>query len=218
MKPTIILLDNFDSFTYNLVDQCRNLGFDVTIYRNDLPLDLVLSAISKVTNPVVMLSPGPGNPQQAGILLPLIEALRGRVPMIGICLGHQALVQAYGGTVSGAGDIVHGKSAMMAHDGQAMFAGLTSPMPIARYHSLVASQVPQSLTISATLANHDMVMAVRQDDERVCGFQFHPESILTTNGAALLTAALAWAQAQPPQPCPPHNLSASNLATSNKEC
>lgn len=122
----------------------------------------------------------------------LLTRLRGKLPIIGICLGHQAIVEAYGGYVGQAGEILHGKASSIEHDGQAMFAGLTNPLPVARYHSLVGSNIPAGLTINAHF--NGMVMAVRHDADRVCGFQFHPESILTTQGARLLEQTLAWAQ------------------------
>lgn len=137
-----------------------------------------------------MLSPGPGAPAQAGCLPELLTQLRGRLPIIGICLGHQAIVEAYGGHVGQAGEILHGKASPIRHDNQGMFAGMPNPLPVARYHSLVGSQVPASLTINAHY--NDMVMAVRNDADRICGFQFHPESILTTQGAQLLNQTLAW--------------------------
>jgi len=191
----IVLLDNFDSFTYNLVDQFRSLGYPVTIYRNSLSADQMEQALAEKNNPVLVLSPGPGAPADAGCMPELIKRVRGKVPMIGICLGHQAIVEAYGGKVEGAGDIVHGKSAMMSHSAHTVFGDLPSPLSIARYHSLVATEVPDSLT---TVADVDgLVMAVTNDQDRVCGYQFHPESILTTQGAQLLTNTLNWVMSKP---------------------
>jgi len=173
----IFLLDNFDSFTYNLVDQFRSLGYPVRIYRNSLPASRIMSA------------PGPGAPHEAGCLIDLIKLARGQVPILGICLGHQALCEAYGGTVGAAGEIVHGKRSLIEHNGHGAFAGLPSPLPVARYHSLVATYVPEELTVIAHYQG--MPMAIEQQDERVLGFQFHPESIMTSEGARLLTQALA---------------------------
>jgi anthranilate synthase component 2 len=191
----ILLLDNIDSFTWNLVDQLRANGHQVVIYRNQVPAYTILERLAQMENPVLMLSPGPGAPSQAGCMPELLNTLRGRLPIIGICLGHQAIVEAYGGHVGQAGEILHGKASAITHDGEAMFAGLPSPLPVARYHSLVGSQVPATLTVNATF--NDMVMAVRHDADRVCGFQFHPESILTTLGARLLEQTLAWALSDP---------------------
>jgi anthranilate synthase component 2 len=187
----IVLLDNFDSFTYNLVDQFRSLGYPVTIYRNSLSAIAFEDAVTKLDNPVVVLSPGPGAPSEAGCMPDVIQRLKGKVPMIGICLGHQAIVEAYDGIVAGAGEIVHGKSAMMTHNQHAIFDGLPNPLSIARYHSLVATKVTKQLTVTATV--DDLVMAVIQEEDKVCGFQFHPESILTTQGEQLLINTLNWA-------------------------
>lgn len=190
----ILLLDNIDSFTYNLVDQLRAFGHNVVIYRNSVPTETLLERLQDMVNPVLMLSPGPGAPSEAGCMPELLTLLRGRLPIIGICLGHQAIVEAYGGHVGQAGEILHGKASAIEHDNQGMFAGLSNPLPVARYHSLVGSNVPDVLTVNATF--NGMVMAVRHDGDRVCGFQFHPESILTTQGARLLEQTLAWALAE----------------------
>ena len=187
----IVFVDNFDSFTYNLVDQFRSLGHKVTIYRNHIPAQVIADAVTKLEEPVVVLSPGPGAPSEAGCMPELIQMLKGKVPMIGICLGHQAIVEAYGGTVAGAGEIVHGKVSMMAHQGHSIYQSLPSPLAIARYHSLVATEVPEALTITAEVNN--LVMSVVQEEDKVCGFQFHPESIMTTYGATLLANSIDWA-------------------------
>ncbi|PWC12456.1 anthranilate synthase component II [Brenneria corticis] len=189
----ILLLDNIDSFTYNLVDQLRASGHQVVVYRNHLPGGAIIQRLKNMERPVLMLSPGPGTPAAAGCMPELLRSLRGQLPIIGICLGHQAIVEAYGGHVGQAGEILHGKASIIDHDGQAMFAGLPHPLPVARYHSLVGSKIPAALTVNAHF--NDMVMAVRHDADRVCGFQFHPESILTTHGARLLEQTLDWALA-----------------------
>jgi anthranilate synthase/aminodeoxychorismate synthase-like glutamine amidotransferase len=189
----ILLLDNIDSFTYNLVDQLRASGHQVTIYRNQVPASLIMEKLAQMKNPILMLSPGPGKPSEAGCMPQLLQQLRGKLPIIGICLGHQAIVEAYGGVVDQAGEILHGKSSLITHDGLGMFAGLPSPLPVARYHSLVGTKIPAGLTVNAHF--NQMVMAVRHDEDRVCGFQFHPESILTTQGARLLNQTLDWALA-----------------------
>ncbi|KUE79690.1 MULTISPECIES: aminodeoxychorismate/anthranilate synthase component II [Aeromonas] len=186
----IFLLDNFDSFTYNLVDQFRSLGYPVRIYRNSLPAARIMEEIAACDGEAVLvLSPGPGAPHEAGCLIELITLARGKVPILGICLGHQALCEAYGGTVGPAGEIVHGKRSLIEHDGHGPFAGLSHPLPVARYHSLVATYVPPELTVTAHYQG--MPMAIEQPEDRALGFQFHPESILTSEGARLLTQALA---------------------------
>ncbi len=189
----ILLIDNVDSFTYNLVDQLRSSGHNVVIYRNQIPADVILEKLSQLEKPVLMLSPGPGTPSEAGCMPELLKRLRGQLPIIGICLGHQAIVETYGGYVGQAGEILHGKASSITHDDEGMFAGMNNPLPVARYHSLVGSQIPDGLTVNARYG--DMVMAVRHDKDRVCGFQFHPESILTSQGARLLEQTLAWALA-----------------------
>jgi anthranilate synthase component 2 len=190
----ILFIDNFDSFTYNLVDQFRSLGHQVRIYRNNLSVAQISAELEKLATPVVVLSPGPGAPSEAGCMPELIQTLKGKVPMIGICLGHQAIVEAYGGKVAGAGEIIHGKISMMAHQGHDIYQNLPSPLAIARYHSLVATEVPDALTVTAEVGG--LVMSVVQEQDKVCGFQFHPESIMTTYGATLLSNAIDWALAQ----------------------
>lgn len=187
----ILFIDNFDSFTYNLVDQFRTLGHDVTIYRNSLSAETIEQAVQQLENPVVVLSPGPGAPSEAGCMPELIQRLKGKVPIIGICLGHQAIVEAYGGKVAGAGEIIHGKVSMMVHDNHPTYQNLPSPFAIARYHSLVATHVSDALTVTAQVDG--LVMSVVEENHKVCGFQFHPESIMTTYGATLLENTIRWA-------------------------
>ncbi|MDC9596227.1 glutamine amidotransferase-related protein [Xenorhabdus anantnagensis] len=187
----ILLLDNVDSFTYNLVDQLRTHGHHVIIYRNTVSTDIIITKLNEMESPLLMLSPGPGKPSEAGCMPELLKHMIGQIPIIGICLGHQAIIEAYGGKVSAAQKILHGKATPATHDGKSMFSGLPNPLPVARYHSLTAVDVPTTLLVSASYG--DMVMAVRHDEHKVCGFQFHPESILTTRGAKLLEQTLAWA-------------------------
>ena len=189
----ILLIDNVDSFTYNLVDQLRASGHNVVIYRNQIPADVIIEKLSQLEKPVLLLSPGPGTPSEAGCMPELLKRLRGQLPIIGICLGHQAIVETYGGFVGQAGEILHGKASSITHDNEGMFAGMNNPLPVARYHSLVGSQIPDGLTATARFG--ERVMAVRHDADRVCGFQSHPESILASQGARLLEQTLAWALA-----------------------
>lgn len=185
----IYLLDNFDSFTYNLVDQFRSLGYEVIIYRNDVDADFIADKLLNETQPAALvLSPGPGAPHEAGSLMALIANVAGKVPMLGICLGHQALIEHYGGKVERAKQVVHGKASPTEHNGKGIFANLPSPLPVARYHSLVATQVPDCLEIIAT--TEDMPMAIIHQQDNAVGFQFHPESILTTLGSQLLVQSL----------------------------
>ncbi len=185
----VFLLDNFDSFTYNLVDQFRSMGAKVTIYRNDISPELI---IDKMANselpPVLVLSPGPGSPSDAGCLVPLVKQCIDRFPMLGICLGHQAIVEAFGGTIGLSPETVHGKSSPIHHDGTGAFSGLINPMPVARYHSLMAHKLPQELHVVAK--TDEIVMSVMNQQQTILGFQFHPESILTPDGEQLLAQSL----------------------------
>lgn len=191
----ILFLDNIDSFSYNLVDQLRSQGHHVVIYRNTLAADIIIEKLSQLTQPILFLSPGPGTPNQAGCMPELLRRLKGQLPIIGICLGHQAIIEAYGGSIAPVGDILHGKASLIEHDNQYMFAHLPNPLPVARYHSLKGETIPAALTINASFKQ--IVMAVRHDNDRVCGFQFHPESILTLNGAKLLEQTIVWALSKP---------------------
>ncbi|WP_019613301.1 aminodeoxychorismate/anthranilate synthase component II [Psychromonas ossibalaenae] len=188
-KQTLFFLDNFDSFTYNLVDQFKALGYPVKIYRNSLPASQVKAYIDASENEAALiLSPGPGTPSAAGCLIELIGLCKGQIPMLGICLGHQALIEQYGGVVGQAEQIMHGKSSLITHCGDRMFAGLSQPLSVARYHSLLGTSVPPSLEVVADF--NGMCMAVYNQQDRVIGFQFHPESILTCEGAKLLETSL----------------------------
>lgn len=186
----IVLLDNFDSFTYNLVSQLHMMGHQVQVFRNDVQAAFVAGhLLDEPQNRFLVLSPGPGAPHEAGCMMKLIGMVAGRVPILGICLGHQALVQHYGGIVSRAPQVVHGKSSHIFHSGRGVFAGVPSPLPVARYHSLVATSVPSCLDVIAR-TDDELVMAVAHYSDNVVGFQFHPESIITTNGQLLLENTL----------------------------
>lgn len=205
----IFMLDNLDSFTYNLVDEFQCLGFDPTIYRNTLSADFIFQQMQQCNEPVLLvLSPGPGEPSKAGCLMELITKCAGKYPILGICLGHQALVEHYGGKVSRAPEIVHGKASSISHRQCGVFENISQPLPVARYHSLVASQVPSALDIIAeyeTSTQVSLPMAIEHKQDAALGFQFHPESILTTYGGTLLAQTIDYLLAS--------NLSASNQAT-----
>ncbi|WP_448564526.1 aminodeoxychorismate/anthranilate synthase component II [Thalassotalea ganghwensis] len=190
----LFMLDNLDSFTYNLVDEFQTLGFEPTIYRNTLSADYIVAQMEACQSPVVLvLSPGPGDPQSAGCLMELIEKTAGRFPILGICLGHQALVEYYGGTIGRAPEIIHGKASNITHTASGVFADIKNPLPVARYHSLVATQVPSCLEVIAKYDINDDInlpMAISHQNDRVIGFQFHPESILTTFGSTLIEQSL----------------------------
>ncbi len=189
----IILIDNFDSFTYNLVNQLRPLVKRLRIFRNNISLDIISEQIlDQPTQQVIVLSPGPGDPSSAGITLPIIEKYAGHIPILGICLGHQAIIQSYQGTIGSAKTIIHGKACDITLDKSErdIFGELTSPFRAARYHSLAAIKIPEQLKVIAT--SEDEVMAVRHTTEKTLGFQFHPESILTPKGAQLIEQSLLW--------------------------
>ncbi len=189
----LFMLDNLDSFTYNLVDEFQCLGFEPIIYRNTLNADFIFNKMiehSELTNEDVMLvlSPGPGEPKNAGCLMALIAKCAGKVPMLGICLGHQALIEHYGGTVGRANEIVHGKSSPITHIESGAFKDIKNPLPVARYHSLIGTIIPEQLEIIAHY--NDLPMAICQQDDAILAFQFHPESILTIFGSTLLAQGL----------------------------
>ncbi|MCB4436593.1 aminodeoxychorismate/anthranilate synthase component II [Alteromonas sp. McT4-15] len=193
---TLFLLDNVDSFTYNLVDELRTLDLDIKVYRNTVSADMLFERMQEqaTKGPVIlMLSPGPGAPSEAGCMPALLNKVRGVFPVIGICLGHQAIVEHYGGTVGRASQVMHGKSSAITHTEKAMFEGLQQPLHVARYHSLVAHELPDALTVCASTVNDDgseAVMAVYSEGDRMLGFQFHPESILTAQGSLLLKQSI----------------------------
>lgn len=185
----VYLLDNLDSFSYNLVDELAQLGYTLKLYRNTVPAEFIFSKMCKEAEPVVLvLSPGPGSPSQAGCMPELIALCAGKFPMLGICLGHQALVEHYGGTVGQAGETVHGKTSIITLHEHPVFQGLPTKFSVARYHSLMATEVPEELTV---IANYQHIpMAIAQERDGVLGYQFHPESILTTLGKPLLKQSL----------------------------
>lgn len=185
----LYLLDNFDSFTYNLVDQFRRLDCEVVIYRNDIDADYLADKLLSETEPTALvLSPGPGAPAEAGCLMALLKKVSGKLPILGICLGHQALVEHYGGKVGRAPYVVHGKACNIEYTDNPLFDNLPSPLPVARYHSLVATEVPDCLEVIAS--TESLPMAIIHKREPSVGFQFHPESILTTVGSKLLIQTL----------------------------
>lgn len=186
----IVFMDNFDSFAYNLVNDLRTMGHSVEIYRNDLPVEFFMEKLSATKNPILFLSPGPCYPKDAGSLLNVIKTSIGQYPMIGICLGHQAIIETYGGKIVPANDYIHGETSYVHHDGAEMYQGLPNPMNVARYHSLVGVDISESLTINGKVG--DMAMSVRDNKNGVMGFQFHPESILTTDGYQLLEQSIVW--------------------------
>jgi anthranilate synthase component II len=188
-KMTTLMIDNYDSFTWNLVQYLGELGEDVRVVRND---ELTVDAIRALQPARIVISPGPGTPDQAGVCLALIEQLGGRIPILGVCLGLQSIGQAYGGKVVRAAQIMHGKTSPIHHTGKGVFAGLPNPFTATRYHSLVVekSSLPPSLEVTAWTQDADggvdEIMGLRHRTLAVEGVQFHPESILTEHGHDLL--------------------------------
>jgi anthranilate synthase/aminodeoxychorismate synthase-like glutamine amidotransferase len=180
----IFVLDNYDSFTYNLVQMLGELGAELEVRRND---QVSLSEIEAMGPQALVLSPGPGRPESAGILLDVIRHFAGKLPILGVCLGHQAIGEVFGGKVVSAPALVHGKATDVLHDGKTIFRGLPSPFSAGRYHSLVVApeSVPAVLEVSAT-TGAGVVMGLRHRELPIEGVQFHPESILTGEGCHLL--------------------------------
>jgi len=166
----------------------------VVIYRNQIAAELIIERLQQMEHTVLILSPGPGTPADAGCMPELLQRLRGQLPLIGICFGYQAIVEAYGGHIGQANGILHGKASAISHDNEGMFAGITNPLSVARYHALVGSNIQAEINVNARFG--EMVMAVRNNQHRVCSFKFYPESILTIQGARLLQQTLAWALAK----------------------
>jgi anthranilate synthase/aminodeoxychorismate synthase-like glutamine amidotransferase len=183
----VLMVDNYDSFTYNLVHLLEELGAEVVVRRSD---EIDVDAGKRLEADRLVVSPGPGRPSGAGNSVALIRALGPTTPTLGVCLGHQAIVEAYGGEVGQARELVHGKATFVSHDGQGIFASLPSPIPAGRYHSLGAAEVPRELEVTATAPDGE-VMAVRHRTHPIEGVQFHPESVLTPEGPALLANFLA---------------------------
>jgi len=185
----LLMIDNYDSFTYNLVQYFGELGADVRVYRND---QISVAEIEKLAPEKIVISPGPCTPNEAGVSVETIKAFAGRVPILGVCLGHQSIGQAFGGRIVHAGEIMHGKTSMIYHRDEGVFRGLSNPLEATRYHSLVIEKdsLPDCLEVTAWTGNADgaidEIMGVRHRELPVEGVQFHPESILTEHGHDML--------------------------------
>jgi len=187
----ILFIDNFDSFSFNLVDEFQKRYAKVEVWRNDLNASRALEICKEMPPPrLIVLSPGPGRPADAGCCLELVKLALGQVPIFGVCLGHQVIVEALGGKVTRAGEVVHGKGAAIEHNQKGIFQGLPSPLWAGRYHSLVASQVPDELRVTAR--TKDLVMAVEHQQHPIASVQFHPESVLTPQGGQLIARVMEW--------------------------
>jgi anthranilate synthase/aminodeoxychorismate synthase-like glutamine amidotransferase len=177
----ILLIDNYDSFTYNLAHLFAELGAEVEVRRNDA---IDADEAERLDPAHLVVSPGPGRPADAGATVEIVKRLAPTVPTLGVCLGHQAIVEAFGGEIGPAKSLVHGKASLISHDGEGLFDGLPDDFLAGRYHSLAATTVPEELEVSATCAE-DEIMAVRHRELPVDGVQFHPESVLTPTGSDL---------------------------------
>lgn len=184
MNARVLVIDNYDSFVYNLVQYLGELGADPMVYRHDA---LSVAEVEALAPDAVLISPGPGRPEDAGISTAVIRWAAGRIPLLGVCLGHQTIGAAWGGSVVRAPAVMHGKTSMVHHEGVGVFAGLPNPLEATRYHSLIVDRdsLPDELEITAT-SEDGLIMGLRHQDFDVEGVQFHPESILTTNGHDLM--------------------------------
>ena len=184
MSQRLLLIDNYDSFTYNLVQAFRGLGAETLVYRND---EITQAEAEALAPTHLVISPGPGRPEGAGVSCPMIRAFAGRIPVFGVCLGHQSIVSVFGGRIISARELMHGKTSMVEHDGQGVFRGLPNPMEVGRYHSLAAehTSMPNELLVTASTEAGE-IMGVRHREMAVEGVQFHPESVLTPDGLALM--------------------------------
>lgn len=194
MSRSVLMIDNFDSFTYNVVQYLAELGAEVQTYRNDA---ISLDEIEALAPSHLMISPGPCTPNEAGISMAAIRHFAGKLPILGICLGHQAIGQVYGGRVVRAPHVMHGKTSLVRHHGQGVFAGLDNPLQATRYHSLIvdAATLPECLEVTAWVDDDDvtpgLIMGLRHKTLDIEGVQFHPESILTRQGHELLANFLS---------------------------
>lgn len=185
----IFVLDNYDSFTYNLVQYIGELGHEVVVRRND---QVTIEEIESLHPERIVISPGPCTPQEAGISIDVIKQFAGKIPILGVCLGHQAIGAAFGGNVIRAANLMHGKTSEVEHDGKTIFQGIPSPMTATRYHSLIVEEksLPAELEISATCLDRDggrVIMGLRHRQYAVEGVQFHPESVLTSHGKQMVS-------------------------------
>ena len=191
----VLMIDNYDSFTYNLVQYLAELGAEVTVWRND---QFVLDDVAELAPGMIVISPGPGRPESAGLSMPLVERFAGEYPILGVCLGHQAIAQVYGGGIVRAERIMHGKTSEIRHDGRGVFRELPNPMTATRYHSLLLAResVPPEIEVCAE-TDEGEIMGFRVRGVAVAGVQFHPESILSPEGKSLLQNALDGAIERP---------------------
>ncbi|WP_233838456.1 anthranilate synthase component II [Paraburkholderia sp. ZP32-5] len=191
----VLIIDNYDSFVFNVARYFTELGREVEVVRND---QIDLAAVEAMAPDAIVLSPGPCGPEEAGICLPVIERFNGRIPILGICLGHQCIGAALGGKVTRAREPMHGRVSMVNHDGTGIFKDLPNPLPAGRYHSLIVELHEDDIELKATARSREgEIMGVAHDNGRTFGVQFHPESVLSSHGHALFRNFLAIAEAMP---------------------
>lgn len=184
-RTSVLIIDNFDSFVFNLADEFARRDHEVSVWRNDIPASRALELAAALPVPaLVVLSPGPGTPARAGCCVDLVRRAPAGLPLFGVCLGHQAIVEAFGGRVGPARRVVHGKASRVEHDGSGLFDGLPVPMAVGRYHSLVGTRIPAELVVTAEIDGEPM--ALEHVEHPIFGVQFHPESILTPQGGRLI--------------------------------
>jgi anthranilate synthase component 2/para-aminobenzoate synthetase component 2 len=190
MTPRLLLIDNYDSFTYNLVQAFLVLGAEVIVHRNDA---IGVEEAERIAPTHLCISPGPGTPRQAGVSMAMIGHFAGRIPVLGVCLGHQSITEVFGGHVVRAPRLMHGKTSTITHDGRGVFAGVASPCEVGRYHSLIAdpATLPPVLEVTAR-TDRGEIMGLRHRELQVEGVQFHPESVLTPDGPAMLQSFLGF--------------------------
>lgn len=182
----VLFIDNFDSFTYNLVDEFQKRNCEVLVYRNNVDIKIIDSIMQKFKPNLIVISPGPGTPKQAGVSKEIIQNYHETIPIFGVCLGHQCIIEVFEGRIDKAVETIHGKPSKITHDNTGIFKGIENPFQAGRYHSLVGYDIPYCLEISARTLDRDLVMAVRHKEFPVIGVQFHPESILTPAGGLII--------------------------------
>ncbi|MCH2174198.1 MAG: aminodeoxychorismate/anthranilate synthase component II [Lentisphaeria bacterium] len=180
----IVMIDNYDSFTYNLVQEMGKLGAEITVFRND---QISIEELEKLPMKALIISPGPCSPDQAGISVAAIQHFSGKLPLLGVCLGHQSIIRAFGGVILNAGQIMHGKTSPVTHSNEGLFKDVPSPFAAGRYHSLVGEKqtLPECLEVTA-MSDDGEIMGIRHKEHHTVGVQFHPESVLTPDGVKIM--------------------------------
>ena len=181
----VLIIDNFDSFTYNLVEEFQKRKCNVLVYRNNVDIKIIDKIVKKFNPNLIVISPGPSRPKDAGNSISIIKNYSKKIPIFGVCLGHQCIIEAFSGKVDRASETIHGKSSKIFHDGKTIFKNLENPFNAGRYHSLAGLEIPDTLEVSARTKN-DIVMGIRHKEYFIEGVQFHPESILTPSGVKII--------------------------------